>query len=156
MSCSCKTDFGHCVCGDTLLFVSLFDPKVQVPKGYVGATVSERKQCKKIGGLAGRRRRRALEEREDDEKMIHSKAGFLAETPTPAAEAGPSPRGKALIVPEAVLPTDDEDNDEDDFQVTFGFGLWYHSTDSASVWYRISHPRPGEHGRGGEELANSS
>ncbi len=44
VSCSCKTNFGHCVCGDTLLFVSLFDPKVQVPKGYVGATVSERKQ----------------------------------------------------------------------------------------------------------------
>ncbi len=40
VSCSCKTNFGHCVCGDTLLFVSLFDPKVQVPKGYVGATVS--------------------------------------------------------------------------------------------------------------------
>ncbi len=58
VSCSCKTNFGHCVCADTLLFVSLFDPEVKVPKGYVGATVFERKQCKKIGCLAGRRKRR--------------------------------------------------------------------------------------------------
>ncbi len=35
----------------TLLFVSLFDSKVHVTKGYVGATVSERKPCKKVGGL---------------------------------------------------------------------------------------------------------
>ncbi len=114
MSCSCKTNFGHCVCGDTLLFVSLFDPKVQVPKGHVGATVSKRKQCKKIGGLAGRRKRRVLEERQDDEKVIHSKALLLAETPPPAAEAGPSPRDKAsaFIVPEAVLPTDDDEDDD--------------------------------------------
>jgi hypothetical protein len=151
MSCTCKTNFGHCVCGDTLLFVSLFDHKVQVPKGYVGATVSERKQCKKIGGLAGRRRRRALEERQDDEKEIHSRAGLLAETPTPAAEAGPSPRGKALIVPEALLPTEDEDSDEDDFQVTFGYGLWCHCTDASRGWYRSSQPGPSEHGRGGED-----
>ena len=74
MSCTCKTNFGHCVCADTLLFVSLFDPEVKVPKGYVGATVSKRKQCKKIGGLAGRRKTRVLEERQDDEKVIHSKA----------------------------------------------------------------------------------
>jgi hypothetical protein len=41
MSCSCKTNFGHGVCGDTLLFVSLFYPEVKVPKGYVGATMSD-------------------------------------------------------------------------------------------------------------------
>jgi hypothetical protein len=50
-------------CGDTRLFVSLFEPTVQVQKGYVRATVSERKQCKKVTGLAGRRKRRVLEER---------------------------------------------------------------------------------------------
>jgi hypothetical protein len=135
--------------------VSLFDPEVQVPKGYVGATVSERKQCKKIGGLAGRRKRRVLEERQDDEKVIHSKAVLLAETPPPAAEAGPSPRDKAaaLIVPEAVFPTDDDE--DDDFQVTFCYGLWCHCTDSACGWYRISEPPTSEHGRG-EEVANSS
>jgi hypothetical protein len=101
--------------------------------------------------LAGRRRRRALEERQDDEKVIHSRAGLLAETPTPAAEAGPSPRGKALIVPEALLPTEDEDSDEDDFQVTFGYGLWCHCTDASRGWYRSSQPGPSEHGRGGED-----
>jgi hypothetical protein len=85
VSCSCKTNFGHCVCADTLLFVSLFKPTVQAPKGYVGATVSERKQCKKVGGLPGRRKRRVLEERHDDEKVIHSKALLLGETPPPAA-----------------------------------------------------------------------
>jgi hypothetical protein len=123
VSCSCKTNFAHCVCADTLLFVSLFKPTVQVPKEYVGATVSERKQCKKVGGLAGRRKRRVLKERQYDEKVIHSKALLLAETQPPAAEAGPSPREKAeaFIVPEAVLPTDD-DND-DDFQVTISFSL---------------------------------
>ncbi len=127
-----------------------------MPKGYVRATVSERKQCKKIGGLAGRRKRRVLEGRQDDEKVIHSKAVLLAETPQPpAAEAGPSPRDKAaaFIVPEAVLPTDDDDND--DFQVTFCFGLWCNCTDSSCGWYRISEPRTSEHGRG-EEVANSS
>ncbi len=79
--------------------------------------------ARKIGGLAGRRKRRVLEERQDDEKVIHSKALLLAETLPPAAEAGPSPRDKAVafIVPEAVLPTDD--NEDDDFQVTFCFGL---------------------------------
>jgi hypothetical protein len=156
MSCTCKTNFGHCVCGDTLLFVSLFDHKVQVPKGYVGATVSERKQCKKIGGLAGRRKRRVLEERQDDEKVIHSKAVLLAETPPPAAEAAPSPRDKAaaFIVPEAILPVDDDE--DDDFQVTFCFGLWCHCTDSScDMWVvqdqRTPHKRPWQ-GRGSSKL----
>jgi hypothetical protein len=155
MQCSCKTNFGHCVCGDTLLFVSLFDPKVQVPKGYVGATVSERKQCKKIGVLAGRRKMRVLEERQDDEKVIHSKAVLLAETPLPAAEAGPSQRDKAaaFIVPEARLPTDDDE--DDDFEVAFGFGLWCHCTDSVSGWNSLREPQRSDHGRGGEELADS-
>ena len=84
---------------------------MQVPKGYVRATVSERKQCKKVSGLAGRRKRHVLKERQDDKKVIHSKALLsllLAETPPSAAEAGPSPQDKAaaFIVPEAVLPTD--------------------------------------------------
>ncbi len=136
--------------------MSLFKPTVQVPKGYVGATVSERKQCsKKVGGLAGRRKRRVLEERQDDEKVIHSKALLLAETSPPAAEARPSPRDKAaaFIVPEAELPTDDDGND--DFQVTFSFGLWCHCTDSSCGLYRISEPGTSDHGRG-EAVANSS
>jgi hypothetical protein len=155
VSCSCKTNFAHCVCADTLLFVSLFKPTVQVPKEYVGATVSERKQCKKVCGLAGRRERRVLEERQDDEKVIHSKALNLAEMPPPAAEAGPSPRDKdaAFIVPEAVLPSDDDE--DGDFQVTFSFSLWCHCTDSSCGWYRISEPRTSDHGRGEAEVNSS-
>ncbi len=123
-----------------------------MPKRYVGATVSERKQCKKIGGLAGRKKRRVLKERREDEKVIHSKALFLAETPPPAAEAGPSPRDKAapFFVPEAVLPTDEDE--DDDFQVAFCFGLRYHCTDSSCGWYRISEPEQASMGRGSSKL----
>jgi hypothetical protein len=134
--------------------VSLFKPTVQVLKGFVRATVSERKQCKKVGGLAGRRKRRVLEERQDDENVINSKAWLFAETLPPAADAGPSPRDKAatFIVPEAVLPTDDED---DNFQVIFSFSLWCHDTDFSCGLCRISEPRPSDHGRGGA-VTNSS
>ncbi len=135
--------------------MSLFKPTVQVPKGYVGATVSERKQFKKVCGLAGRRKRPVLEERQDDDKVIHSKALLLVETQPPAAEAGPSPRNKAaaFIVPEAVLPSGDDE--DDDFQVTFSFGLWCHCTDSSCGLYRISEPRTSDHDRG-KAVANSS
>ncbi len=56
-------------------------------------------------------------------KILSSKALPLAETPPPAAEVGPLPRDKAaaFVVPEAVLPTDEDE--DDDFQVTFSFGL---------------------------------
>jgi hypothetical protein len=104
--------------------------------------------------LDGRRKRRVLEERQDDEKVIHSKALLLAETPPPAAEPAPSPRDKAaaLIVPEAVLPTDDED---ENFQVTLGFSPWCHGTDSSCGLCRISEHRQSDHGMGGA-VANSS
>ncbi len=140
--------------GHTSLRVPI-KPTVQVPKGYVGATVSERKPCKKVGGLAGRRKKRVLEERQDDEKVIQSKALLLAETPPPAAEAGPSLRDKAaaFIVPEAVLQTDDDD--DDDFQVTISFGLWCHATESSCGLYRTSEPSTSNHGRG-KAVANSS
>jgi hypothetical protein len=80
----------------------------------------------------------------------------LAETQPPAAKPGPSPRDKAAvsIVPEAVLPTDDKD---DDFQVTFCFSLWCHDTDSscADVWVvqdqRTPPKRPWQ-GRGSSKL----
>ncbi len=93
VSCLCKTCFAHCICGDTLLFVSLFEPTEQVPKGNVGATVFKRK----VGGLAGRRKRRVLEERQDNEKVINSKALLLAEMQHPAAMVGPLLRDKAAV-----------------------------------------------------------
>ncbi len=63
----------------------------------------------------------------------------------PAAEAGPLPLDKAaaFIVPEAVLPTDEDE--DDDFQVTFSFGLWCHCTDSSCGLYRISKPSTSDH-----------
>jgi hypothetical protein len=104
--------------------------------------------------LAGRRERSVLEERQDYAKVIHSKALLLAETLPPAAEAGPSPQDKAaFIVPEAVLPTDD--NNYNNFQVTFSFGLWCYYTDSSCGLYRISKPHTSNHGKG-EAVANSS
>ncbi len=66
----------------------------------------------------------------------------------------PRDKAAALIVPEAVLPTDDDDKD-DDFQVTISFGLWCHYTDSLCGLYRISEPSTSDHGRG-EAIANSS
>ena len=88
LACSCKTCFGHGVCADTLLFVSLFDPSIEVLSGYVGATVSDRKKCKSVGGLAGRKRIRRIKEKADDEKTIHSKAALLKET-APRPERSP-------------------------------------------------------------------
>jgi hypothetical protein len=110
------------------------------------------------------RKRHVLEERQDDEKVIHSKALLLrvAETPplSPAAEVGPSPLDKdaAFIVPEAVQPVLPSDDDEDDnFQVTFSFSLWCHCTDSSCGLYRISEPSTSNHHDGrGEAVANSS
>jgi hypothetical protein len=79
-TCTCRTCFWHCICADTLRLVSLFNPKVQVPSGYIRATVCDKKICKLIGGTAGRRRMRIIKERKDDDKEVHSKGLLLAET----------------------------------------------------------------------------
>ena len=132
MACSCKTCFGHAISADTLLFVSLFDPEVHVPKRMMKTTVSERKKNKFTAGLAGRKKRRVLDELKDDEKQIHYKALLLAETAEPIDMTSPraelSPRTaptapKPLIVPAPVMPTDDEgnDDDDDDFAVAICF-----------------------------------
>ena len=34
-SCSCTVCFPNCVCEDTLLFATLFDPEVRVPEAWV-------------------------------------------------------------------------------------------------------------------------
>jgi hypothetical protein len=110
VSCNCKTCFPHCVCADSLLLVSLFDPMVKVPDAYVAATVSARKKCR-MGGLAGRRKYRMLHEAKDNEKVVHSKAQLLAETPARSA-AGAS---VCLVIPDPVVPpTDDEEGDADE------------------------------------------
>jgi hypothetical protein len=87
------------------------------------------------GGRGVSSRTRRGKTPQEDEKVIHSQAFklLLAETQHPAAEAGPSPREKAMafimIVPEAVLLTDDDN----DFQVAFSFSIWFHDTDSPWV-----------------------
>ena len=101
-------------------------------KHWVGATVSERKHCKKIGGLAGRRKMRAIEERNNDEKVVGSKSLLLAETaPAPSPRAAPAERAvptrRSIVVPEPrdLSPSDDDD----DFEVAFRFSVWCHDTD---------------------------
>jgi hypothetical protein len=68
-----------------------------------------------------------INERKDNDKEVHSKALLLAETsesPSPrAAAAEPSPRAAAsFVVPDAVLPTTDDE--EDDFEVAIGLGVY--------------------------------
>ncbi len=46
-----------------------------------------------------------IEQMQDDEKVVHSKALLLAETAPRAEET--TPRAAALVVPEAVLPTEE-------------------------------------------------
>ena len=76
-SCSCKVCFPHCVCQDTILFASLFNPEVRVPANMVTATVSKRQVQKPVGGTAGRKKRRLIEERSCNEKTIVSKVKYL-------------------------------------------------------------------------------
>ena len=94
---------------------SLFDPEVRVPEKWVTATVSRRKVLKPIGGTAGRKRRRLLEERACNEKTIDSKVQYLKEKETPAKQPAPPPPPPAapeFVLPEAEMPS----SSEDDFQ----------------------------------------
>ena len=102
-SCSCVVCFAHCVCQDALLLASLFDPNVRVPANWVAATVtlSARKLCKSIGGTAGRKRRKLIEERACDEKAIDSKVKYLKFRPTKQLLVLPSAE-------ETVMPSSDE------------------------------------------------
>jgi hypothetical protein len=60
-----------------------------------------------MAGAAGKRKMCLVKERQDDEKVIQSKASLLAETSPRAAAAEPSPRAAAaelsLVVPEVAL-----------------------------------------------------
>ena len=109
-SCSCAVCFPNCVCEDTNLSTSLFDPEVRVPEAWVTATVSRRKEQKAIWGTAGRKRRRLIEERAFDEKTIDSKVKYLKDKEPQEQALAPEPE---LVVPEAVLPS----SSDDDFQV---------------------------------------
>ena len=111
-SCSCAVCFPNGVCEDTILFTSLFDPEVRVPGKWVTATVSRRMVQKPIGGTAGRKRRRLLEERACDEKKIDSKVQYLKEKEPREEEPAPAP-APDFVLPEPGMPS----SSEDDFQV---------------------------------------
>ena len=104
-SCSCKDCFAHCICRDTILLASLFNPEVRVPADLITATVSTRARNIAIGGTAGRKRRRLEEERACNEKAIYSKVKYLRAS----APAAP-PR-------ELVVPAADGPSSSDDFEV---------------------------------------
>ena len=73
------------------------------------ATVSRRMVQKPIGGTAGRKRRRLLEERACNEKTIDSKVQYLKAKETREEE----PAATDFVIPEAGMPS----SSEDDFQV---------------------------------------
>ena len=110
-SCSCKVCFPNCVCEDTILLASLFNPKVRVPENWVTATVSSlaRQVQKPIGGAAGRKRRRVIEERACNEKTISSKVKFLKDAPP---EEPPSAPAREFVLPEAKPPSPSDDDCE--------------------------------------------
>jgi hypothetical protein len=93
-SCSCKVCFAHCICRDTILLASLFDPEVLVPAELITATVSTCARNIAIGGTAGRKRCRFEEERACNEKVIDSKVKYLRAS----AQAAPP---RELVVPAA-------------------------------------------------------
>ena len=110
ISCSCKVCFPNCVCEDTILFASLFNPKVRVPADLVTATVSKRQVHKAIGGTAGRKKRRLIEERACNEKTIVSKIKYLKAAPEEPEEPPSPPAPGEWVVPDAksASPSEDE------------------------------------------------
>ena len=123
VACSCKTSFNHCICGDSLLYAAVFEPRVRVPADYIAMSVPERKARKSARGTAGRKRLRILAEMKDDEKVIDSKVKYMKETqppperalPTkPAADTDGRMDGAAgadndLTIPSPVMPSSEED-----------------------------------------------
>ena len=112
-SCTCAVCFPNCICEDTILFTALFDPEVRVPDKWVTATISRRREQKPIGGTAGRKRRRLIEERACNEKIIDSKVKYL-KVPEQPEQAEPSEEeAPDYVMPEPEIPS----SSEDDFQV---------------------------------------
>ncbi len=102
---SCKVCFAHCVCRDTILLASLFDPEVLVPADQITAMVSTRARNIPIGGTAWRKRHRLEEERACNEKAIDSKIKYLR-------ASAPAAPPRELVVPAAdgvVRPSSDDD-----------------------------------------------
>ena len=113
VSCSCKICFANCVCAETIMFVALFNPKVRVPADQVTVTVSKRQVQRPIGGTAGRKKRRLIEERACNEKAITSKVKYLKDATE--EEEPQSPQSPQWVVPEA--KSDPVTSEDDDFEV---------------------------------------
>ena len=110
VSCSCKICFANCVCAETIMLAALFNPKVRVPADQVTVTVSKRQVHKPIGGTAGRKKCRLIEERACNDKAITSKVQYLKASEEPSPPATPV----EWVVPEAKSASPSED---DDFEV---------------------------------------
>ncbi len=99
-SYSCKVCFTHCICRDTILLVSLFDPEVRVPADQITATVSTRARNIAIGGTAGRKWRRFEEDRACNEKAIDSKVKYLrASAPAAPPRELVAPAADGVVMP---------------------------------------------------------
>ncbi len=62
----------------------------------------------------------ALAVMKDNEKVVHSKALLLAETPHPRAVPSKRAALTGLVLPEARMPSDDDD----DFEIAISFSVW--------------------------------
>ena len=117
LECTCKVCYANAMCPCTIMLASLFKPEIRVPAHYIAATPSLRKLCR-IGGTAGNKRRKLMEEAACNEKEVTSKVGYMTGTkrgkpgaPAPGKAAAPAPR--EFVVPEADCPS----SDSSDFQV---------------------------------------
>ena len=117
LECTCKVCYANAMCPCTIMLASLFKPEIRVPAHYIAATPALRKLCR-IGGTAGNKRRKLMEEAACNEKEVTSKVGYMTGTkrgkpaaPAPGKAAAPAPR--EFVVPEADCPS----SDSSDFQV---------------------------------------
>ena len=100
------------MCQDTILFASLFNPEVQVPADMVTATVSKRQVDKPIGGTAGRKKRRLIEERACNETTMASKVKYLkAAAGEPPSPPPPAP-AREFVLPAQRPPSPSDDDFE--------------------------------------------
>ena len=92
------------------MFAALFNQKVRVPADMVTATVSKRQVHTAIGGTAGRKKRRLIEERSCNEKTIVSKVKYLKAAPEEPEEPPSPPAPVEWVVPDArsASPSDDD------------------------------------------------
>ena len=110
------------MCKHAGLISSVFNPAIKVPKDYVAAEPGLRKKCKLVKGTAGPRRARHMAEIKEAKAKSASKIPFMSmqssngvaaegvlALPAPAKAVSPPDK---IIIPEAVLPSS-----EDDFEV---------------------------------------